>query len=391
MGIYNETLSKILASVHTFETEKITLIHSINRVLAEDIIADIAMPPFHKAAVDGFACRLKDICNLLEIIDFIPAGKSTQTIINKNQCVRIMTGASIPEGADTVFMLEDSELIGDKYVLCNNPNTKRNICYKGEDFKKGDLLIPKGFLIKPVHIGIMASVGYHHVLVSKIPKIGLLATGNEIIEPYEKPAFAQIRNSTAWLLMGLLQSSNIKYEYAGIAPDDFNLLLSKVDKLLLNCDVLILTGGASIGDCDLSREVFKKLGFEILVEHTGLQPGNPMIFGKNNNKYCFGLSGNPVSSLVQFELLLLPFLYRCMGYIQPLKWQEAFLINDYERKKGDRLAILPVKLHSDNRVEIITFHGSAHLNAWTHANALLKVPETVTRLEKNEKVYVRPI
>lgn len=391
MNQYSKVLLTIESASISLTTEKVQLLESVNRVLQENIVADMDMPPFNKSAMDGYACRKADLENELEVIETIQAGKLPEKNIGKNQCSKIMTGASTPEGADCVFMIEDSESISGNMVKCTNLKTKDNICAVGEDYKKGDILLTKGVNISPAHIGILAGAGATEVLVSRTPKIYIFATGTELVEPASKPALGQIRNSNSYQIIAQLQALRIPSNYGGIISDDINLISENFKKSVEANDIIIITGGASNGDFDYVPVILKKHGFEILVDKTGIQPGNPMTFSRKNNKFCFGLSGNPVSSFVQFELFVKPFIMKLMGSNWHPTRIKGILGRDFHRKKAHRFGIIPVKLCDDNKIEEIDFHGSAHINAFAFANALMEVPEGVTLIKEGEAAYVRPI
>jgi len=391
MSKYDDALHVIEQTIEPVEKEKISIAQALNRVLREDIVADMDMPPFDKAAMDGYACRASDLGSVMRVVEHIPAGHEPLQTIGDHQCARIMTGAKIPLGADMVFMLEDTEQIDSDHVRCINPASKKNICYRGEDFRQGDILLYSGIRIQPAHIGIMASVGRTEAWVSQLPRITILATGSELVEPDRKPVGVQIRNSNSYMLIAMLEDMFLPASYAGIIPDDLNQIRKKAETAIAQADILILTGGASKGDFDFTTDVLQYFGYEILVTTTGVQPGNPMIYAKKGGKYCFGLSGNPVSSFVQFELFVKPFLYRMLQYQQIPSWYKATLASDVSRKKAGRTGIIPVKFNDDFSVTALPFHGSAHLNALADAQALMQIPEQITVLKKGEYVYVRPL
>lgn len=392
MGKYNDILNIMHQQVvEPIDKEKVPLAKALNRILREEIVADIEMPPFNKAAMDGYACRQSDLGNVMQVVEHIPAGFVPTKTIGPNQCARIMTGSIVPAGADMVFMLEDTEQVDADHVRCTNPKSKKNICYRGEDYHSGDILLSAGVRIRPVHVGIMASAGYDGVWVSRMPKIAVLASGSELVEPNQKPEGAQIRNSNSPMLMALLEGMSIPANYGGIIPDDPDEIRKKTGNTIAQNDIVLLTGGASKGDFDFTADVLKYFGFEILATTTGLQPGNPMVFAKKEQRFCFGLSGNPVSSLIQFELFVRPFLCRILGCVELPEWHEATLASEIRRAKAGRLGIVPVKYNTDSSVTPLPFHGSAHLNALAGAQALLQIPETVTLLNKGDKVYVRPL
>lgn len=389
MKLFEKAKHTIETTITKQETETVKLLDSLNKVLREDIIADINMPPFNKSAMDGYACRKKDLGNVMDVIEIIQAGRPPQKTIGKNQCSKIMTGAMVPQGANCVFMVEDAVITEEKSVKCSNQKTKENICFQGEDYQTGDILIKKGAVISPAHIGIMAGAGYSEITVSKTPSISIIATGTELVEPDQKPLPGQIRNSNSHQLMAQLQAMGIPCNYTGIIADDLEEIANGFEKSLAANDIVLVTGGASVGDFDFVPTLLKNQGFDLLVEKTGLQPGNPMTFSKKGKKYCFGLSGNPVSSLVQFELFVKPFIYKLMGCQDPSVRIKGELAWDFHRAKAARFGIIPVKLLGENRIEPVNFHGSAHINALAYANALMEVPEGLSRIKKGETVNVQ--
>ena len=391
MNTYFKVNQVIEKEYHPYSTETIGLEHALGRVLQEDIVADMHMPPFDKSAMDGYACRRSDLENELEILEVVQAGKLPRQKIEKNQCSKIMTGAAIPEGADCVFMIEDAELIEDNKVRCTNLKTKSNIRIKGEDYQTGEVLIKKGRVITPAHIGTMAGAGYTRVSASKPPGVAVISTGSELVAPGKKPGAGQIRNSNSIQLLSQLKTMGINATHLGIVEDDADRIAEHFEKSLHAHDVVIITGGASKGEVEFIPHILQNHGFKVLVEKTGVKPGNPMTFSKKASKYCFGLSGNPVSSFVQFELFVKPFIYRGLGCNwEPLRYK-GMLKQEFTRKKGGRLGIIPVNIDENNWIEETGFHGSAHINALPNANALMEVPEGVTRLMKGEEVYVRRI
>jgi len=390
MNKFAEIQQKIEELESNFETEQIQLRDANTRILQEDVRADSDMPPFDKSAMDGYACRLVDIGNRLELLEVIHAGMVPTKRIKENQCSKIMTGAILPEGADCVFKVEDSKIRQNK-VICTNPKTAKNICYQGEDYKTGTILIPKGTIINASQMAVLAGAGYSKVTVSKLPKMALINTGSELVKPQEKPPKGKIRNSNAEQLISQLKKINLSITNLGIVEDDYQKLTRVFTDAFKTNDIVFFTGGASVGDFDWVPKILTDQGFEIFWDRTGIKPGNPMTFSQKEEKYCFGLSGNPVSSLVQFELIAKPTLYKLLGakYL-PLRIK-ATLNFTVKRKKADRTGILPVVINNKGTVEQIPFNGSAHINALVFANALMEFPINETQLQKGESVYVRPL
>lgn len=372
------------------KTEVISLADSLNRTLQEDVIADDNMPPFDKSAMDGYACRMVDIEKSLEVLEVIPAGKMAEFEITEGKCSKIMTGAFIPKGADTVFRVEDAEDLGENLVKCINPKTSKNICYQGEDYTKGQVLINAGSIINTSHIAVLAGAGYNKVKVSSLPRVAIITTGSELVEPSEKPIDGQIRNSNSSQLTAQLTKMGLQSTYLGLFQDDYDRITEVFEKALADFDIIIFTGGASFGDFDWIPNILENHKFDIFWKSTGIKPGNPMTFAKKYDKYVIGLSGNPVSSLVQFEYIAKPIIYKLMGAAYNPFRIKGKLQNDYKRKKADRLAIIPVAVNMDGEINLIPFNGSANINALVFANALMEVELGINEYKIGDLVYVRP-
>src|SRR3989339_233852 len=316
---FEKALDIVISSARELTNERIPMINASGRILAEDVISDTDMPPFHKSAVDGFACKKCDIRMPLEVIETIAAGKIPEKKIESGQCSKIMTGAMLPDGADCVVMVEFSERNSENKVVFSIKETSDNICYKGEDVKKEMTVLKKGTRITPAHIAVMASVGCTNPLVSRKPNVAILTTGDELIEPSEPISGAQIRNSNAYQLIAQAEKCNVNTNYCGIVSDIESVLEKEIEKAHQQNDVILLTGGVSMGDFDFVPAILKKLGFDILFHSIAVQPGKPTLFAKKGNVFCFGLPGNPVSSFLQFELLVKPLLLKLSGnQYQPL-------------------------------------------------------------------------
>ena len=391
MGKFEEITEKIKALPASFKTEEVELKDAFNRILQEDVFADIDMPPFNKSAMDGYACHLDDIENEFEVVETIQAGMVPMKTVGKNQCAKIMTGAPLPDGCDVVFKVENSEIIRKDFVRCTNSKTHLNICYRGEDYQSGELLIQKGTLINVPRMAVLAGTGKHRVKVSVIPKVSIIATGSELVEPWEIPPKGKIRNSNASQLISQLRKMNIDAKYIGLADDNLETLTALFNTALEESDFVFFTGGASIGDFDLIPGILEQQGFTVFWNSTGIKPGNPMTFSQKGDKFCFGLSGNPVSSLVQFELIAKPAICRLLGANFRTLRIKAALANDYQQKVDNRLIIVPVIINDEGLVEEIQFHGSAHINALANANALMEIEPGITKIDKGELVYVRQL
>ncbi|MCK5077245.1 MAG: molybdopterin molybdotransferase MoeA, partial [Calditrichia bacterium] len=303
--------------------------------MAEDVKSDRELPPFNRVAMDGYACRRADINKDLEILEIVPAGHQPQKIIGENQCAKVMTGCPLPKGAEMVFMVEYSEeLAGNKVRFIGNEKQAKaaNYALMGEDISAGEMVLPKGTLIAPKHIGVLASVGYAEPKVIVQPKVGIIATGDEIVEPSQTPEPHQIRNSNSYQLFTQIKRAGAIPQYYGIAADTFEAINSSLEKAASECDVILLSGGVSMGDFDLVPDVLKAANFEILFNKVAVKPGKPTTLAVSSRAVCFGMPGNPVSTFVIFEIMVKPFLYQLMGHTFKQQAIKLILAETFSRK-----------------------------------------------------------
>jgi molybdopterin molybdotransferase len=390
---FEDALNTVLSQKFRLDNERVDLSGSLGRILAEDVFSDMDMPPFDKSAVDGFACMLKSGSTdtmTLQIIETIPAGTVPQKAILPGQCSRIMTGAMVPSGAGSVIMVEDSEIVGEQLVKVTPIPTGNNICYRGEDIRKGDLVLQRGIQITPARIAVLASVGAVTPLVAKLPRIAIISTGDELVEPAITPSLAQIRNSNAMQLEAQVRTVPANPAYYGIVTDEGPELRKIIDLALSENDVVLLTGGVSMGDYDFVPGVMQEAGIEILFKSIAIQPGKPTVFGRHNNTFIFGLPGNPVSSFVLFEIMVKPFLRRLMGCTAESVEFKLPMGVDFSRRKSARKSMIPVIIR-DGAVYPVEYHGSAHINAYSVANGIMAMEIGTTIVKMGEQVYVRPL
>ncbi|MEI7898065.1 MAG: gephyrin-like molybdotransferase Glp [bacterium] len=390
---FEEATEIVFAQNFNHGVERVPLHDSVGRILAEDVFSDIEMPPFNKSAVDGYACGSSiwpELPVTLEIIETIPAGVIPLKTILDGHCSKIMTGAMVPEGTCRVVMVEDTEMTGENLVRISSQSKGINICYKGEDIKTGDRVLEKGLRVAPAHVAVLASVGATSPLVAKLPRVGIISTGDELVEPELIPGIAQIRNSNASQLIAQVKTVPALPTYCGIAPDEGPELRKIIDRTLAGYDVVLLTGGVSMGDFDFVPSVLQEAGVDILFSSIAIQPGKPTVFGRRGNTFIFGLPGNPVSSFVLFEILVRPFLLRMMGNIPAPVMLKIPLGVDYSRRKSVRKSMIPVMIR-DGAAFPVEYHGSAHINAYTMANGILDMEIGITGISKGELVNVRPL
>jgi molybdopterin molybdotransferase len=319
----------------------------------------------------------------------IPAGNMPSRELGKDQCSRIMTGAPVPGGADCVIMQEHVREEEKGQIFFTAGATDVNIHPRGKDLRKGDLILPAGTILTPGHLGIIASTGNLLVSVSQSLKVGILATGSELVEPDQVPEGAQIRNSNSHQLAAQVEETGHIAVILGIVEDKREALANRITVALQQLDLLILTGGASVGALDLVPGVLEELGFKREYERVAIQPGKPVSFAYRGDKVCFGLSGNPVSSFVQFELLVRPYLETCSGAISVNRRISIQVDREYHRERAGRQFFLPVIITGDGTCSPVEYHGSGHLHALANASGLAEIPAGKTGINKGEQVYVR--
>lgn len=372
--------------------EMVPLWESLGRVLASDITSDINMPPFDKSAVDGYACRKSDLQRDLRLIEVIPAGQMPTKEVVEGACSKIMTGAPIPKGADCVIMVEEVKELVNDFIRFTGKYSKTNIASFAEDVKEGDVVLKKGIVIEPQHIAILAAVGASSVPVAAQPKVSILITGDELVEPDDKPELSQIRNSNGHQLYAQVVRAGAIPVYSGIVDDTLEATRNAIANALKESNIVVLTGGVSMGDFDFVPKVLTDLGVDIKFQTIAVQPGKPTVFGVKDDKLVFGLPGNPVSSLYQFDILVRMAILAMMG---AAKTQRDIiklpLASDYKRKRSERLALVPARINEKGEVAPISYHGSAHIFALTNANAIIMVPIGIDSISKGELVDVRPL
>jgi molybdopterin molybdotransferase len=288
-------------------------------------------------------------------------------------------------------MIEFSLETAPDKVRFTGEKTNSNICFKGEDLKKGDLVVASGTLLKPQHIAMLASVGCVNPMVYKRPVVGIISTGSELVNPEEVPGPSQIRNSNGPQLYAQALTSGFKVNYYGIVIDDEQLIRQTIEQSIGQNDVTILSGGVSVGDFDFVPQIVHDLGFEIHFNKISIKPGQHTTFATKGSKTIIGLPGNPVSSFIQFEVFVKPYLFKLMNYQQVEIRLPMAMSHDFKRKKSDRDECLPVQIINNNEVQLVAYHGSAHLHAYHQAFGFITVAAGITELKKGETVNVRPL
>jgi molybdopterin molybdotransferase len=383
-----EEESKILGS------EKLDIVSCINRVLAEDIYSKDNLPPFDKSAMDGYAIRSEDTENFsienissFKIKGLIKAGEYFQGILEKGEAYKIMTGAPLPKGADSVIQIEKVTVKNEKVFVSQRVKKQDNVIKFGEEIRKGELVLKKGTLIRPVEIGVLASLGYSYVKVYKDPTVSLVITGDELIDIDNDLEKGKIRNSNEYSLKALIKNLGLEVLSMGIIPDNKDILKEKIEYALQNSDIVISSGGASVGDYDFVESVLKELGAEIKFTSVAIKPGKPITLATYNDKLFFSLPGNPSSLITTFEEFVKPSILTMMGNKKESNDEfPVILANDFKGKKG-RAKYAYVEIKKDKGAYYAYEIGSQcsnHLLTMSKANGLIIIPEECGNVKAGE-------
>jgi molybdopterin molybdotransferase len=388
---FDEAYKIVLDSAHTLGSERVDIVQAANRILAEDIESDTDIPPRDISVFDGYACRRRDLADELKVVETIPAGMPPKKTVGPKQCAKIMTGATVPDGADCVFMVELSENPAAGTVRFAGENTDDNIRPQGRDVKTGQVVLQGGTRIRPQDIAVLAMVGHAEVLVAKKPKAGIIATGDELVEPHLKPSPWRLRNSNGPQLAAQLETVGALVTDYGIAKDTTGEIDGTFKQAAGENDVVLVSGGVSMGDFDLVPGILKQNDVELLFERIALKPGKPTVFGISEGLYCFGLPGNPVSTFVVFELLVKPFLYKLMGHDYAPPGIRMPLDEAIARKDTERRCWMPVKITDAGKLRKVEYHDSGHINALCGADGLVCMEIGVAEIREGTIVQVRLI
>lgn len=365
------------------EPARIALREVLGCALAQSACADRDFPPFDQARMDGFAVRARDIQAVpveLAVIEFVPAGSQPQKAIGPGEATRIMTGAPVPVGADVVVPIEVTAPAGtDRVRILKGLPPEANIARRGSDVKQGGVVVPAGAAIGPAEAGVLAAVGCSTVPVYRKPRLTILGSGDEIVEPDVAPKPMQVRNSNSYQLLAQAAVHGLAAEYLGIAPDDPLATRQMVERGLA-ADVLVTTGGVSVGDKDHLGTTFKALDVEILFDKVNIKPGKPTMFGRKGSTLIFGLPGNPVAALVCFHLFAMTAIRARMGLMQALPRQFPLPLRGQAKAAGDRPTFRPVRLCVEGGstfVQALRWHGSGDLAGCSGADGfILQPPDT---------------
>lgn len=395
-----EAREKILSQVSMLESMELPILDCLDLILAEDIYSDNDIPPFDNSAMDGFAVRAEDLRDAepddpvtLAVIEEIPAGKVSEKMIVSGTASRIMTGAGMPVGADAVVQVEHVSETEDTVIFTGPVEVGKNVRRAGEDVAKGELVLKTGTDTGPAEIGLLASLGRKKIKVVRRPKVAILSTGDELLDIDEPLSPGKIRNSNSHSLAAQVIEAGGIPVMLGVARDNKEDIKSKIIEGASN-DILVTTGGVSVGKFDLVKDCLEELGAELLFWKVAMKPGKPLTFGKLDGALIFGVPGYPVATMVSFEEFTRPTIRKMMGkeeLFRPVV--EAVLEEDVKKKPGrvNLLRCIVTRTEDGYTVKTTGPQGSGILKSMVMANGLAVLPAEETFLPKGSKVEVQLI
>jgi len=389
----DEALNIILKEIEPLDIIEMSLSEAFGMVLAEDVYSDMDIPPFDKSAMDGYAVRSADLADApatLPAQATVAAGSTHKGRIERGQCVRIMTGAPVPKGFDAVVMFEETEEKDGKVRFTRKAAQGQNICSQGEDVGTGERVLSKGSILGGPEIAVLASVGHVACMVHRRPVVSVLPTGSEIVEPDKALGEGMIRNSNGPMLTGLATALGAEVRYLGIGSDREEVLRGLIGKGL-SSDMLLISGGVSMGDYDLVPAMLRESGADIKLHRVRIKPGKPLLFAKGEGCVVIGVPGNPVSNFTTFNLFIKPVLHRMMGrssYVP--RFVDARLTHDVY-KRGERTHLMPSRYRVEKgvyEVRTLKLNGSADIIGCVGCNCFLFIGEGEQKLRRGDKASI---
>ncbi|CAC9614856.1 Molybdopterin molybdenumtransferase (EC 2.10.1.1) [uncultured Gammaproteobacteria bacterium] len=391
----NQAQEKCFSAIKkNLSVEKVAIRSAFNRVITQDIIAPINVPAHINSAMDGYALRKKDMLNnsSFTVIATVYAGQYSDEKIKKNTCIRIMTGAVIPQNTDIVIPQEFTTKVG-KQITVDNYIGGDNIRFAGEDLAKDSVVLKKGRLLNAADLGLLASLGIAEVSVWRKLRVAFLSTGDELRGLTESLKKGEIYDSNRYSLFGMLHNLNVEILDMGVVKDDYATLNATFTQAAQCADIVISTGGVSVGQADFVKQVLSDIG-TVNFWKLAIKPGRPLTFGKINEAYFFGLPGNPVATMITFYQIVQPFIKKLIGQIQDIK---PLLINaksetDIFKSKG-RVEFLRAKFSNNDgelTVQKLKKQGSGVLSSMSYANCLIVLSENTGSIKAGEWVKIQP-
>jgi len=396
-----EAVQIVRQQTKTLRTEKVDLPNALGRVLAQDVVADSDLPPFDRSQMDGYAVRAADTTAApvsLRIVGESAAGKGWHQQMNACEAVRIMTGAPVPEGADSVQQVELTHELKDGTVveLLAAVEPGRSIVKQGDEIKAGETVLRGGVTINAAMMAVLAAFGYAQVEVSKRPRVAVAATGSELVTVAEQPRQDQIRDSNNYSISAYAELTGAVVQRLSLIRDETSLLKRQIAEAANNFDVVVTSGGVSMGVYDVTKNALKELGAEIFFERVALRPGKPIVFARlPGGALFFGLPGNPVSVSVTFNLFTRTAILAMQGANEPVLKQETVMLARAVNGTMDRESYLPAQLMTNDDGELIAFPlkwgGSSDFVSFALTTALVIIPAGVKSVEAGSLVKAIPL
>lgn len=396
---FRSALRRALKAVPEMPTVSVAIGDGLGFVLAENVVADRDSPPGNHSSMDGFAVRSSDTRGArrtkpvrLAVMDEIPAGALPRKTIRPGEAARIMTGGLMPKGADCVVPVEETQARKGSVLVARTVRPLENVRRRGEEIRRGARVLPRGRLIGPAEIGILAAFGRRSVLVRRKPIVAVLATGDELVGPAATPGINQIRNSNSPVLHAALRSTGVRSIDLGISRDDPREL-RRCFRAGMETDAIVVSGGVSVGAYDFVHRVLKELGGRLLVSKVAIRPGMPFAFGLLGNRPFFGLPGNPVSSLVTFEQFVRPALLKMSGYAAIHRPTIEAVAGRSFKRDSEKFQFVRVRLSNGANGRRVAHptgpQGSHRLSSLTRAAGLLLIPPGRKEIRAGSRVRVQ--
>ncbi|HEU4833050.1 MAG TPA: gephyrin-like molybdotransferase Glp [Pyrinomonadaceae bacterium] len=393
-----EAIQIVRQRTQLLPAEQVKLEKALGRVLAHDVVADTDLPPFDRAQMDGYAVRAQDVSEApvrLRIAGESAAGKGWHQKLEEGHAVRIMTGAPVPAGADSVQQVELTHELKDGTVveLLETVETGKSIVPRGSEIKAGEVVLRSGTTINAAMMAVLAAFGYAQVEVFQKPRVAVLATGSELVPVDQKPGQDQIRDSNNYSISAYAELAGAVVERMPLTGDETSLLKNQITEAAKRCDLIVTSGGVSMGVYDVTKAALKELDAELFFERVALRPGKPTVFGRlPNGTFVFGLPGNPVSVSVTFNLFARTALLAMQGTAEPALKRETAVLARTVKGTTDRESYLPAQLTTNDDGELVAFPlkwgGSSDFVAFALTTALLIVPANVKTIEAGSLVTV---
>lgn len=391
----DDALKLVLENIEDYGNENISVFDSYNRVLSEEVFAKTDDPPFDKSSMDGYVYKdyNGEVYKLIEN-NIIAAGSSKNIEVGDGECVKIMTGAMIPNGCNFVQRIEWTEEIkkdGKTFIKFTKKENVANIIKKGNNKKIGEKILDKKFILSK-DMAILSGFGYDKITAKKKINVAVISSGKEIADIGANLKEGEIYDANAPMLLSRVSNLSCNGRFYGRARDDENEIREILNKAINENDTVLITGGVSMGDFDYVHKILRDIGVRQIFHGLAMKPGKPLFFGKFGNKAIFALPGNSVSAYMTFEIIVKPYILSSLGLHFDNEYIKAILSEDFKRKDAERLEYVPVKLYFENTklyVKLIKYNNSSMISSFSEANGVLKIDIGIKNIKSGDIVDVR--